>query len=211
MPERTKGLSWKDSRLGNRSHGFESHTLRQRIMDVLEMVINKLAHLKKGRVKECSVMDPIGKVYLAGPITGLDFEGATGWRETATKLLHPVEALSPMRYKAYLKEYGKLLSSYGNSTVRHPLSTDDGITARDHFDVKRSALILMNFLGADERSIGTCIEIGWASAYRVPIVLLMEEEGNVHDHGMVKSIADFRTTSLEEGVDIVKAILLPSY
>ena len=180
-------------------------------MDILRKVINKLVHLKKGRVKEWSEMETVGKVYLAGPITGLDYAGATDWRETSTKALHPIEALSPMRYKAYLAAYGKLLASYGDTGVKHPLSTDKGITTRDRWDVQRCDIVLMNFLGAKTVSIGTCIEIGWADAHRKPIVMLIEEEGNIHEHGMVNSIAAYRATTLESGIDIVKALLLTSY
>ena len=123
-------------------------------------------------------MENRGKVYLAGPITGLDYEGATDWRESATKMMHPIEALSPMRYKAYLIQYGKLLATYGDIGVKNPLSTDKGITTRDRWDVERCDIVLMNFLGAEIVSIGTCIEIGWADTHRKPIVMLMEEEGN---------------------------------
>ena len=44
-------------------------------------------------------------VYLAGPITGLTFDGCTDWREYAKKSLAEagIDGLSPMRAKDYLK------------------------------------------------------------------------------------------------------------
>ncbi len=150
-------------------------------------------------------------VYLAGPISGLEYSEAVNWREQAEKLLHPLVVLSPMRYKAYLLSHGRFLASYENSEIKNPLSTDDGITARDRFDVERCGVILMNLLGATEKSIGTMIEAGWSdlTVPRTPLILVMEREGNVHDHGMLKSIADFRVDNLKDGIDIARAILLP--
>ncbi len=166
----------------------------------------------KEKTGECSIMlETFGKVYLAGPITGLDFEGATDWRIEVTKLMRPIEALSPMRYKSYLAQYGKLRAQYENTDIRHPLSTDQGITTRDRWDVQRCDLILMNFLGAERVSVGTCIEVGWGDAYRKPIILVMEREGNLHEHGMIQSIIGYRVETLEEAVDITKALLLPAY
>jgi len=57
-------------------------------------------------------------------------------------------------------------------------------------------------------SIGTMIEAGWADSYRKPIVLVMEEEGNVHDHAILNEAVGFRVGSLEAGVNIVRALLL---
>jgi hypothetical protein len=43
-------------------------------------------------------------VYLAGPITGLTYEGATEWRNVAAEKLDSdkIETLSPLRGKNYL-------------------------------------------------------------------------------------------------------------
>jgi len=37
----------------------------------------------------------------------------------------------------------------------------------------------------------------------------MKPEGDLHDHSMVREITGFRVATLEEGLDIAKAILLP--
>jgi len=141
-------------------------------------------------------------VYLAGPITGGSYEQAVNWREEAVSKLLPIKGLSPMRCKDYLFREKVLASGYQDTI----LSTDKAITARDRFDCQRSDVVLMNLLESDRVSIGSMIEIGWADAARVPIVLVMSEN-NIHYHGMVNEICSFKTNTLEDGISVCKAIL----
>ena len=143
-------------------------------------------------------------VYLAGPITGLDFKGCTDWREYAAERLAPeIEAFSPMRQKHFLARQGKLEGAYDT----HPLSTAKGITTRDRYDCTSCTVILMNLLGAERVSIGTMIEVGYAAVARRPIVLVMEP-GNLHEHPMLAEEAGYRVQTLDEGIAIVRSILL---
>lgn len=147
----------------------------------------------------------IPKVYLAGPITGLDYNEGQDWRNEATELFgRKMDCFSPLRYKQYLRAEGKLSFGYKNI-----LSTDRGIMARDHHDCMTSDLVFVNLLGAKEPSKGTIMEIAWAYAYRKPLVVVMEPEGNCHEHGMIREAIDFRVASLEHAVDVARAILLP--
>jgi nucleoside 2-deoxyribosyltransferase len=142
-------------------------------------------------------------VYLAGPITGLTYEGATNWRQYAIKKLKPIFGLSPMRGKDYLLEERSISATGYDQT----LSRDQAIIARDRFDCQRADLIIVNLLGATRVSIGTMVELGWADAARVPVVLIMEK-GNVHDHTFVNQLAGFRAESLDEAIDLAKIILI---
>ncbi len=149
----------------------------------------------------------MSKVYLAGPITGLSYASATSWREFAEEYLasRGLVGLSPMRAKNYLSETVKFPMAYGEGG--NPLSTDKGITTRDRNDVLNCDLVLANFLGADHASCGTAIEFGWADAWRVPVIMVIEPEGNPFDHGMMRSIAGFRVETLETGLELAVAIL----
>lgn len=148
----------------------------------------------------------MSKVYLAGPITGLTFGECTDWREYATKALAPeITAFSPMRQKGFLAARGKLEGAYDT----HPLSTAKGITTRDRHDCTGCDVILMNLLDAERVSIGTMIEVGYAAIARRPIVLVMEP-GNLHEHPMLAEEAGYRVQTLDEGIAIVRSILLPS-
>jgi nucleoside 2-deoxyribosyltransferase len=68
-------------------------------------------------------------------------------------------------------------------------------------------VLLVNLLGALKVSIGTCMELGWADAARVPIIAVMEQSGNPHDHAMVNEVVGFRVEKVEHGLEIARAIL----
>ncbi len=145
------------------------------------------------------------KVYLAGPITGQSYEQTTNWRERVTPLLGGVniKAYSPMRGKAYLSKEEKIQDSYSDSTM----SSITGINVRDYNDVKTADAILVNFLGSGERiSIGTVMEIAWARAFQIPIVIVMEKD-NIHHHGML-TFGNIIVEDLYDGVECIRQILL---
>ena len=142
--------------------------------------------------------------YLAGPISGQTYDGATAWRDAATEFLreHGVEALSPMRDKEWLSKVALIDGAYGTD----PLTTAKGITTRDRWDCQRADVVLMNLLGAERVSIGSMIEIGWADAARRPIVLVLKR-GSVHDHPMVTETAGFVVPTLQEALYVVTSLL----
>ncbi len=146
------------------------------------------------------------RVYLAGPITGLTFGGCTDWREYAKKELEKfgILGISPMRAKENLQAYGVLI---GDEYFDEVLSCGRGIITRDRWDTTGCDLMLVNLLGAEKVSIGTMIEFGWADAARNPVITVIEREGNIHDHAMMREITGFRVETLDEGLSVAKAIL----
>ena len=146
-------------------------------------------------------------VYLAGPIAGLSYDQGQDWRKHfANCLPEEIQAISPLRAKSVqLARKGIIHDSYEDN----PLTSEDGITTRDRFDCTRADAVLVNFLGAKTVSIDTCMELGWADSNRIPIVLVMEPSGNLHDHPMVRSVAGFRVSSLEDAIEVLTAVLTP--
>lgn len=148
------------------------------------------------------------KVYLAGPITGLDYKGCTDWREEAIAKLSPVKGMSPMRGKDYLANLAEMPHKSDElAAIGHVMSTSRGIMTRDRYDCTKCDVLLVNFLGAKKVSIGTVMEVAWADANRIPIVCIMEP-GNIHEHGMVDEAIGFRVGSLDEAIRITRIILL---
>lgn len=149
--------------------------------------------------------------YLAGPITGCTFNGATDWREFAKERLATVgiEGMSPMRGKDYLERETTIGDSYEGVV----LSSQRGVMTRDFNDCKRADVLIVNFVGADRASLGTAMEIAWAFQNRTPIIAIMEEEGNIHDHAMIREAIGFRVKTIEEAVKIADVVLnaKPSY
>lgn len=145
------------------------------------------------------------KIYLAGPISGLTYDGAQSWRDRAVELLDNIglEGYSPLRAKGYLKSAGVIEQSYEDT----PLSTDHGITTRDRWDVQTADAVLFYLRDSGPRvSVGTMIEVGWADARRIPIIVVIEKSGNVHDHPMVRDCTGFRLESLEEAIQVLDRI-----
>jgi nucleoside 2-deoxyribosyltransferase len=149
-------------------------------------------------------------VYLAGPITGLGYSQAADWRDHADTVLKEasggrIVGVSPMRMKPGLRSEESIKDDYKGTLF----SNQQSVFARDRFDCRRADLVLVNVLGARKPSIGTCMEIAWADAFGVPVVIAMEEEGNPHDHAMVRVACGFRVTSLDEALRVAVGILLP--
>lgn len=146
----------------------------------------------------------VSKIYLAGPIAGCSYTGSNGWREYITENVKDnIVCLNPLRGKEYLSKETKLQMQYDDK----PLSSARAITTRDRFDATRCDILVVNMLDATEKSIGTTMEIAWADSKRIPILLIMEKQGNVHEHPMLTECVGWRTDSLEEAVEIINNIL----
>lgn len=147
-------------------------------------------------------------VYLAGPIAGLTFQDAAGWRETAIVYLRTfgVQGKSPMRGKEHLRH----ITSFTNQGYEeNPVSSQKGIVTRDRFDVRTSDMVLMNCQCANKLSVGTAVELGWADAFRVPVVLVADisDASNPFSHAFFKEIPGYIVKTLEEGLAICVSVL----
>ena len=147
-------------------------------------------------------------VYLAGPITGLSFDQTIDWRQTAIDHLKQfgIQGLSPLRSKDYLLGQTTVADSYEDKV----LSSQRGIYARDRFDCHRADAVLVNLLGAKRVSIGTVMEIAWAAQNNTPVVLVIEKEGNIHEHSMLREACPFRVDNLDDALFVITALLAPT-
>lgn len=143
-------------------------------------------------------------LYLGGAIDGQTYEGCTEWREYAIKELakEGIIGISHMRGKEFLKKHQVLR----DGVEKHVLTTDEGITTRDMWDVRRSGAVLFNLLNATKISIGTMIEYGWASAFSKPIITVMEREGSRYEHAIVRGLTSFRVDTLDSGLAVARAL-----
>jgi nucleoside 2-deoxyribosyltransferase len=140
-------------------------------------------------------------IYLAGPMSGLPAHHANGWRKVVAEQLSDItRCLNPTRGLPF----AGILPKVDDAS---PLSMAPGVVGRDRWDIERSDLVLANFLGAKVPSVGTIFELGWADAYRVPVVLVMEDEGNPHDHPMVTHTAAFRVNNIPDAIQVVRDVL----
>ncbi|MGY2919465.1 hypothetical protein [Bradyrhizobium sp. USDA 3262] len=149
-------------------------------------------------------------VYLAGPISGLDFDGATDWRHTAKELLHPfgIKTLSPLRSQEHLRKVGVFTNAAAETArLESPMSMPKGLTIRDRWDAMRCNVLLVNLHGAKTVSIGTVMEIAWSDSKGIPIVAAVEPDANPHEHAMLMHCIGFRVPTLWEACDVTRQLL----
>ncbi|MDX8457244.1 hypothetical protein [Mesorhizobium humile] len=138
------------------------------------------------------------KIYLSGSITGSAEDAIVGWRRKVLELLpRTVEVFDPTALPfdsiaGYLQQENP---TEALQRLRHGMLVVD----RNKHLIRSSDVVLANFLHADHASIGSIGELFWANAFRVPIVIVREQTGNVHDHAMLNAIASIVTSTLEDG------------
>lgn len=120
------------------------------------------------------------KIYLAGTITGITYDDATTWRNTAASYITTAghDALDPMRGKEDL--------NLGNTPIapsyrRHVRHNAHSIFQRDIKDIEDSDVLLVNCRGW---FFGTQWELGYASALGLPQVIFNLDD-NFVEHPMI--------------------------
>jgi nucleoside 2-deoxyribosyltransferase len=158
------------------------------------------------------ILKSMNKIYLAGPISGLQYNEAVSWRDKITEILkdtgNKICCLSPMRTKGKLNDrcVGRIQQSYEDFGCMY---SDRGIMSRDFHDCTTSDLVIFNLLDAKTISIGTIMELAWCYQSKIPSVVIMLPERfvNIHDHPMVREAINFRVNSIEEAVEVAISIL----
>ena len=141
-------------------------------------------------------------VYLAGPMTGLAWGDISGWRETATRLLlnEGIATRSPLRAKPHLRQ--SLPPDMEARWISWP-----AVLGRDFNDVSNAAAVLMNLSQATPTiSLGTMVELGWAYALRVPVVLITGNNPQ-YKHPFTRAVPLEIVTTVEAGVEAIAELL----
>lgn len=148
-------------------------------------------------------------VYLAGPVANTAMGEAFAWRADAAAALaaRGIEARSPMRNKKALAKKD-ILGDYHAYAGFGWQFTPHGILVRDYNDCVTADGMLVNLLGTRAMSFGTGMELAWAFDRRIPIVVVIESHGNIHDrHPMFAALVKLRTTELHDAIDMIADIL----
>jgi hypothetical protein len=145
-------------------------------------------------------------VYLSGPISGCTERQAAGWREyVAAHLAAGIRVVDPMRDAVDFSVLGdEHLDDAGR--LRNMMHGRE-ILGRNRTDILRCDLLLANFLGAHRVSIGAIGEIFLAEAFRKPVIIVREPQGNLHDHGLINAITCGLFESLDLAIDKINRML----
>jgi nucleoside 2-deoxyribosyltransferase len=143
-------------------------------------------------------------IYLAGPITGQTGE------EVVSRYEEKISILTDFGYVVYQPMLGKMSlrteAEFKSGGYEHPIANDHAIFERDHWMVSISDVILVDLSNSGARtSIGTMMEMAWASHLGKHVVLVMPKE-NVHDHAFVRQAATIRFGDIEDAYDYLKEL-----
>jgi nucleoside 2-deoxyribosyltransferase len=67
-------------------------------------------------------------------------------------------------------------------------------------------VVLVNLLGVKKVSIGTVMEIAFAHARQIPVILLIESDGNPHEHPMIEQAIAFRVCTVEAALNTIRIV-----
>lgn len=146
------------------------------------------------------------RIYLSGPISGASGEEIADWRKRAGAMFPAgLDVYDP----ASLPHDAELASNVPEtpSAALARLMHGRLVVDRNKHIIQSSDVVLANFLHSERASIGSIGELFWANAFRIPIVIVREQSGNVHDHAMLNAIASVVTSSLEGGCEAALNIL----
>jgi nucleoside 2-deoxyribosyltransferase len=143
-------------------------------------------------------------IYLAGPITGQTGE------EVVSRYEEKISILTDFGYVVYQPMLGKMNlrtePEFKSGGYEHPIANDHAIFQRDHWMVSMSDVLLVDLSNSGVRiSIGTMMEMAWASHMGKHVVLVMPF-GNVHEHAFVKQASTIRFGDIEEAYDYLKEL-----
>lgn len=146
-------------------------------------------------------------IYLCGPITGLTYEEATRHRKEVKDYFADlfVEVLTPMRGKSFVIGDGETFQARGYEIA---MTSDKGIVGRDRNDVMNCSAMIADFRFATQVSIGSCVEFGWADAWRKPIItVLPDSPHHPHDHAFIHHMSTYVVYDMEEALELTSLLL----
>lgn len=148
-------------------------------------------------------------IYLCGAIMGKTYMEAVGWRKEAeARLCEYHEVLSPLRVEGYLSSESEVLKDAYHISEEglKSASTPHAIYTRDMTDIIRCDVVLANLLDESRISIGSIMEIAWASFLRKHVIVVMRKEG-IYEHCFVRQAATVVFEDLNEAIKFVKLTL----
>lgn len=141
-------------------------------------------------------------VYLAGPIGGLSWDEAHGWREAAPKLIAPCKVISPMRDMDGVSLRTSCFTTDGREqAVEMDRIPFHKLFQRDYMDAHTCDAMLINMIGSKTRSVGTICEIAWGYRRAIPMFMAMEPEGNPNDNPFIAPMIARRFPTLADAIN----------
>jgi len=145
-------------------------------------------------------------VYLAGPILNCTGPEANDWRRYVSDRLSPhgITGISPLRCEPLIGE--KYVTNYPDPKF----GTAKAISAKNKYDVATCDLVFayMPMIQGKRDSIGTILEIGWASSqqHSKPVILVTDDEFIIN-HPVMAACNGWCLPTLDDGLDVAVGLL----
>jgi nucleoside 2-deoxyribosyltransferase len=144
-------------------------------------------------------------VYIAGPITDMNFGQANDWRAYVKEELakYNITGISPLRCEPIRGE----TYTTGNPDPR--FGTAKAIGSKNVYDLKNCNMTIAYIPTPPEglkHSWGTIAELSWAYILGNPAILVSDDPA-VRDHPVLKATAGWIVEDLDDAVDICAGIL----
>jgi len=135
------------------------------------------------------------RIYLAGPISGMSKGEVMDYWDGAKKkftamgytVFNPMTGKDQFRNDNPMEKF-RSAGENNTGTKYNPIITDHAITHRDMWMVKIVDIVYANLYKSKQVSIGSVTEIAWAKAFGKNVIVVMEE-GNIHNHAFIKENA----------------------
>lgn len=144
------------------------------------------------------------KIYCAHPMTGLTVKEVKDYYKDLTKKLEAAgyDVLHPMIGKGDVIGARKFTAC---GSERNTLTTDKAIKGRDQWMVRQCDVLYVDLNKSKKVSIGCVGELSWGDAFGKHIVLVMED-GNIHEHAFINQIAHAVFSSPEEAIEYLEIL-----
>lgn len=147
-------------------------------------------------------------IYLVHPISGLSADVVFDYFKKTS------EELSKLGYNILTAMYGKAHlrceKEFRAADYKMPCTTNHAIFQRDRWMVGQADIIYANFMSSKEASIGSMMELAWASDTNKHIVVSMPII-NPHRHAFVMEAASVVYETHEESIEYLRTLIKKEY
>lgn len=145
----------------------------------------------------------IPRVYLAGPITGLNVKNANDWRIDPKAKLAAMGmiGIDPLR-----SEPPGINDTYEGTYADPKFGTAKAIASKNMLDVRAADVVLCYMpreLNPNWPSVGTLAELFIAHAWNKPTILVTDEP-RLLSHPLVQQAANWILPSLDEALELIE-------
>jgi nucleoside 2-deoxyribosyltransferase len=148
------------------------------------------------------------KIYMVHPISGLTPDEVFNYYQTNEAILKGwgYDVLTPMYGKGLLRTE----VMFKDRDYTTPCTTNHAIFTRDHWMVTCADVIYANFTSAKVASIGSIMELAWASHLGKHVIATIPE-ANVHRHCFVTEACSIVYPSHEESMEYLRMLSQKEY